>query len=454
MANNKGGLVGSSHANSSSSAVSRDRNGTNGGCGETVGEAGWMSSTNVFTDGTHISHDKLIIDESSATGGRPKAIFGAAIIKDLRCIRNAICEDKPEDDKLEDSSLEALLSSPESDDESSWISQFVRAPGHEFFCAVPCSFLAEDFNWLGLPLDMAAVDLLLERVAKGGSTKRCRSLPRDEAATQRMYGLIHARFIVTQKGLQVMRDKFRQAHFGRCPRLACCGQPVLPLGNSDEEIGETDQNKGKVVEKRHRSDGARECVKIFCPRCREVYWPADASHQQLNGAYWGPTFAHLFLLAFPELNLEAAHSWTPIPSIFQQDGVNCRYDPVRLGRKCLGRGGITTDIQATSSIDLDDDLCHLTERESYVPRIFGFRLECKLRKQDVTTQQRSDQKDNSTRLCATRPSRGKSLTGTSFKGAVTTKICFWKSCGVARFIRGRFFVAVCFFKKRNAESGQ
>ena len=38
-----------------------------------------------------------------------------------------------------------------------------------------------------------------------------------------LYGLIHARFIVSPKGLVVMREKFLNGMFGVCPRVLCAG---------------------------------------------------------------------------------------------------------------------------------------------------------------------------------------------------------------------------------------
>ena len=38
-----------------------------------------------------------------------------------------------------------------------------------------------------------------------------------------LYGLIHSRFIVSPKGLAIMREKFLNGIFGVCPRVLCSG---------------------------------------------------------------------------------------------------------------------------------------------------------------------------------------------------------------------------------------
>ena len=59
----------------------------------------------------------------------------------------------------------------------------------------------------------------------------CRYLTIYQEATD-IYGLIHARFILTPKGLALMKEKYLKGVFGVCPRVLCERQHVLPIGMS------------------------------------------------------------------------------------------------------------------------------------------------------------------------------------------------------------------------------
>jgi casein kinase II subunit beta len=101
------------------------------------------------------------------------------------------------------------------------------------------------------------------------------------AAAELLYGLVHARFIVTAKGLALMAQKHANGDFGRCPRVNCERQLCVPAGMADAPRLHT--------------------VKLYCPRCRDLYAPPAVRHTSLDGAFFGTTFPHLLFQTFPEL---------------------------------------------------------------------------------------------------------------------------------------------------------
>ena len=89
-----------------------------------------------------------------------------------------------------------------------------------------------------------------------------------------LYGLIHARFILSPRGLAMMKEKYMMGSFGYCPRVLCERQSVLPIGVSEEL--------------------STSRVKVYCPRCQDVYIPRQ-KQLDIDGAYFGTSFPHIFL---------------------------------------------------------------------------------------------------------------------------------------------------------------
>jgi len=163
----------------------------------------------------------------------------------------------------------------------SWITWYCSLPGHEFFIEVPEEFIEDEFNLYGLraivPMYEEALDMILDLDDENPPPSS--ELPKIERSAELLYGLIHQRFILTKLGLSLMKLKHKEARFGVCPRVYCYYSPVLPCGMTDIP--------GKVN------------VKLYCPRCGDLYTPK--LYKNIDGAYFGTTFPHLFFLTFPEL---------------------------------------------------------------------------------------------------------------------------------------------------------
>ncbi|XP_004300308.1 PREDICTED: casein kinase II subunit beta-like isoform 3 [Fragaria vesca subsp. vesca] len=159
-------------------------------------------------------------------------------------------------EESETDSEESDVSGSDGDD-TSWISWFCNLRGNEFFCEVDDDYIQDDFNLCGLssqvPYYDYALDLILDVESSHGDMFTEEQNELIESAAEMLYGLIHVRYILTSKGMAAMLDKYKNYDFGRCPRVYCCGQPCLPVGQSDIPRSST--------------------VKIYCPKCEDIYYP-------------------------------------------------------------------------------------------------------------------------------------------------------------------------------------
>ncbi|CAM8907366.1 unnamed protein product [Rhodiola kirilowii] len=193
-------------------------------------------------------------------------------------------EDKASDvEESETDSEESDVSGSEGDDR--WISWFCNLRGNEFFCEVDEEYIHDDFNLCGLssqvPYYDYALDLILDVDSSQVDTFTEEQNEMVESAAEMLYGLIHMRYILTSKGMTAMLEKYKSYDFGRCPRVYCSGHPCLPVGQSDIPRTST--------------------VKIYCPKCEDIYYPRSKYHGNIDGAYFGTTFPHLFLMTYGHL---------------------------------------------------------------------------------------------------------------------------------------------------------
>lgn len=76
-------------------------------------------------------------------------------------------------------------------------------------------------------------------------------------------------------------EKFKQGVFGKCPRVFCNSQHLLPMGQHDIP---------------HSSN-----VKLYCARCEDLYNPKSSRHNSIDGAYFGSSFHNILFQVYPAL---------------------------------------------------------------------------------------------------------------------------------------------------------
>ncbi|XP_009797686.1 putative casein kinase II subunit beta-4 isoform X2 [Nicotiana tabacum] len=225
--------------------------------------------------------DKAVPSTSaSAGGGGGKSHFDHRNTSKNKC----------SDEESETDSEESDVSGSDGDD-TSWISWFCNLRGNEFFCEVDDDYIQDDFNLCGLSSQVPYYDYALDLILDVESSHEEQN-ELVESAAEMLYGLIHVRYILTTKGMAAMLEKYKNYDFGRCPRVYCSGQPCLPVGQSDIPRSST--------------------VKIYCPKCEDIYYPRSKYQGNIDGAYFGTTFPHLFLMTYGHLKPQKpTQNYTP-----------------------------------------------------------------------------------------------------------------------------------------------
>ena len=143
-----------------------------------------------------------------------------------------------------------------------------------------------------------------------------------------------------------MVDKYKKADFGRCPRVLCYGQPLLPVGLSDMAY--------------------QKAVKLYCPRCEDIYSPKSSRHGIIDGAYFGSTFPHMLFMVHPQM--------VPAKSVSPGIGGSTSANTSNAAAVNTGPGGGSVGGAGTTSGGQTGGANAALKAERYRPRIFGFML--------------------------------------------------------------------------------
>ncbi|KAJ3214499.1 casein kinase 2 regulatory subunit [Clydaea vesicula] len=150
-----------------------------------------------------------------------------------------------------------------------WSEWFLSLKGNEFFCEVDDEYILDRFNLTGLNTEVENYSLAYDVITD--------SLENE----------------IEDEKLRMEVEKNRE--FGKCPRILCNGQNVLPIGVSDQS--------------------GLMSVKLYCPHCEDIYIPNSKRHQSTDGAYFGTSFPHLLLQVHNEF-LPKKNNQVYSPKIF------------------------------------------------------------------------------------------------------------------------------------------
>jgi len=256
--------------------------------------------------------------------------------------------------------MEDASTGSDSDYSNSWISWFLSSKGNEYFCEVEEDYILDRFNLTGLNTEVQhyaqALDLITDNLDDYLEDEVRGTV---EISARLLYGLIHQRWIVTSRGLAKMLEKYKKADFGRCPRVLCHSQPLLPCGLTDLPY--------------------EKPVKLYCPRCEDLYSPKSSRHGSIDGAYFGSTFPHMFLMVYPHMipskaSPDVGPAGIPYGTPGQNPSAAAGGPPavpnktgrpdehLREGRNAaVGGANVSTAAAAAKA-------------ERYVPKVFGFKI--------------------------------------------------------------------------------
>ncbi|KAJ2955483.1 hypothetical protein NQZ79_g8520 [Umbelopsis isabellina] len=187
-----------------------------------------------------------------------------------------VCPNGTEPKDIQRRKVDDLSSGSDSDYTKYWIDWFLNTKGNEYFCEVDEEYILDRFNLTGLNAEVQhysqALDLITDNLVEEEFDEDMRD--QVEKSARHLYGLIHARFVITSRGLAKMNLDDARAFFATTNHFC---QWVLAMF---------------LIAKRSN------CI---VQNARTSIVPKSSRHAAIDGAYYGTSFPHMLFQVYPNL---------------------------------------------------------------------------------------------------------------------------------------------------------
>ena len=170
-----------------------------------------------------------------------------------------------------------------------WENTFFSNPSNQILARIDLDFLMKE-------MDSPEIKEKIPNFEDGKNCILKTGEKQDQTAAINIYGLIHAKYLETQDGINQMITKYQDHLFKTCPRVVCQKTFCFPIGISD--------------------DISINTVKMYCPKCQEIYNVNDGSFSVIDGAFFGTHWISKLIELNPQIHSNEPPNQNYIPRIF------------------------------------------------------------------------------------------------------------------------------------------
>ena len=156
-----------------------------------------------------------------------------------------------------------------------WINWFFQQSFSKYFIKIDEIFLKDFFNFYGIRQKIPCFKLSYDLINEIYNEEELKKYPNINFYNLLLYGHLHSKYILTENGQNLMKIKYNNKDFMKCPRSYCYNFQCLPYGIS--------------------SDFGEYSIKMFCPNCNNIYEVLDQNFKKIDGACFGSNWIIPFL---------------------------------------------------------------------------------------------------------------------------------------------------------------